>query len=76
MGHEWYCNSILAVAFLLLIQYDIDPRDGIFTYTDPITNDILLESVEDGKTEVFVQATDLVSTLINSTYPHLNIIAI
>lgn len=39
----------------------IDPRDGIFTYTDPTTNDILLESVQDGKTEIFVEANDLVS---------------
>lgn len=39
----------------------IDPRDGIFTYTDPNTNDILLESVETGKTEIFVEARNLVS---------------
>jgi hypothetical protein len=55
-----------------LTKYDIyiyiDPRDGIFTYTDPITNDILLESVEDGKTEVFVQAADLVSVCFQHQY--------
>jgi hypothetical protein len=42
---------------------NIDPRDGIFTYRDPTSNDILLESIEDRKTQVFVQEKDLVSTI-------------
>ena len=39
----------------------IDPRDGIYTYRDPVSNDILLESIEDGKSQVFVKAKDLVT---------------
>lgn len=46
------------------IKISIDPRDGIFTFTNPVTKDILLESVEDGKSEIFVEATDLVSEFI------------
>ncbi|KAG2236310.1 hypothetical protein INT48_001374 [Thamnidium elegans] len=42
-----------------LVWVKNDPRDGIFTYTNPVTNDILLESVQDGKSEIFVEATDL-----------------
>ncbi|KAI7905249.1 dipeptidyl peptidase IV N-terminal region-domain-containing protein [Cokeromyces recurvatus] len=37
----------------------LDPRDGIYTYTDPDTNDILLASIEDGESEIFVRASDL-----------------
>ncbi|KAI7851082.1 dipeptidyl peptidase IV N-terminal region-domain-containing protein [Circinella umbellata] len=36
-----------------------DPRDGVFTFTDPRTNDILIESVEDGGTKVLVKTSDL-----------------
>lgn len=38
----------------------LDPRDGIYTFRDPISNDILIESIEDRKSEVFVEAKDLV----------------
>ena len=37
-----------------------DPRDGVFTFTDPTTSDILIESVEDGETKVLVKTSDLV----------------
>ncbi|KAI8144625.1 dipeptidyl peptidase IV N-terminal region-domain-containing protein [Fennellomyces sp. T-0311] len=36
-----------------------DPRDGVFTYTDTTTHDILLESVQDGETKVLVKTLDL-----------------
>lgn len=52
-------NSSFFVKRPTLVWVKNDPRDGIFTYTDPNTNDILLESVEDGRSEVFVQASDL-----------------
>lgn len=52
-------NSSFFVKRPTLVWVKNDPRDGIFTYTDPNTNDILLESVEDGKSEIFVQASDL-----------------
>lgn len=38
----------------------IDPKDGIYTYRDLDTNDILLESIEDRKSQVFVHEKDLV----------------
>ena len=38
----------------------LDPRDGIYTFRDPVSNDILIESIEDRKSEVFVEAKDLV----------------
>lgn len=49
------------VIYSIYANIKIDARDGIFTYRDPNTNDILLEAVEDGKTEIFVEANDLVS---------------
>ncbi|KAI9274596.1 dipeptidyl peptidase IV N-terminal region-domain-containing protein [Phascolomyces articulosus] len=36
-----------------------DPRDGVFTFTDKTTNDILIESVEDGETKILVKTSDL-----------------
>ncbi|KAI8968392.1 dipeptidyl peptidase IV N-terminal region-domain-containing protein [Mycotypha africana] len=42
-----------------LVWVKNDPRDGIFSYTDPETKDILLKSVETGKSELFVKASDL-----------------
>lgn len=42
-----------------LVWVKNDPRDGIYTYTDPNTKDILLESVETRKTEIFVEASNL-----------------
>ncbi|KAI9493226.1 dipeptidyl peptidase IV N-terminal region-domain-containing protein [Zychaea mexicana] len=36
-----------------------DPRDGVFTFTDPTTKDILSESVQDGETKVLVKISDL-----------------
>lgn len=58
-------NSSFFVKRPTLVWVKNDPRDGIFTYTDPNTNDILLESVEDGRSEVFVQASDL---KVNDTF--------
>jgi hypothetical protein len=62
----WVKNGKKKIKFVIMYfinahSFFIDPRDGIFTYTDPNTNDILLESVETGKTEIFVEASNLVS---------------
>ncbi|KAG0165499.1 hypothetical protein DFQ30_008371 [Apophysomyces sp. BC1015] len=38
-----------------------DPRDGIYTYRDPETEDILLESIEKKTTEIYVEAKNLVA---------------
>lgn len=54
---ETYSLYMILINFLYTI---LDPRDGIYTYTDPNTNDILLESVETRKTEIFVEASNLV----------------
>ncbi|KAI8390805.1 dipeptidyl peptidase IV N-terminal region-domain-containing protein [Radiomyces spectabilis] len=35
------------------------PRDGMFTYRHTETNDIMLQSVDDGKPQVYVQAKDM-----------------
>ncbi|KAI8981579.1 dipeptidyl peptidase IV N-terminal region-domain-containing protein [Pilobolus umbonatus] len=43
-----------------------DKRDGIYTYRDPLTNDILLESIEDGRTEIFVESKDLTVFPLNN----------
>lgn len=43
---------------------NIDPRDGIYTYRDPNSNDILLESIEDRKSHVFVEESDLVRQIL------------
>jgi hypothetical protein len=40
-----------------------DAQDGVFTYRDPHTNDILLESIEDRSSHVYVEMKDLVSYL-------------
>ncbi|KAI8644674.1 dipeptidyl peptidase IV N-terminal region-domain-containing protein [Parasitella parasitica] len=42
-----------------LVWVENDPRDGIYTYRDPKTNDILLESIQDRQSQVFVKAKDL-----------------
>ncbi|CAO3649934.1 unnamed protein product [Cunninghamella echinulata] len=34
-------------------------QDGVFTYRDPQTNDILLESVESGDSQVYIEQKDL-----------------
>ncbi|KAI9021768.1 dipeptidyl peptidase IV N-terminal region-domain-containing protein [Phycomyces nitens] len=36
------------------------PQDGVYTYRDPATNDILLESVEKRGSRIFVKAKDLI----------------
>ncbi|KAF7724474.1 hypothetical protein EC973_000983 [Apophysomyces ossiformis] len=38
----------------------VDPRDGIFTYRDPETDNIILESIQDRKSQVYVNANDLI----------------
>ncbi|KAG0169048.1 hypothetical protein DFQ30_004041 [Apophysomyces sp. BC1015] len=43
-----------------LVWVQNDPRDGIFTYRDPETENIILESIKDSKSQVFVNASDLV----------------
>ncbi|KAI9486848.1 MAG: dipeptidyl peptidase IV N-terminal region-domain-containing protein [Benjaminiella poitrasii] len=52
-------NSSFSVKKPSLVWVKNDPRDGIYTYTDPTTKDILLKSIEDGKSEVLVRASDL-----------------
>ncbi|CAO3598139.1 unnamed protein product [Absidia cylindrospora] len=42
-----------------LVWVEQDSNDGIFTYRDPQTNDILLESIEDRESQVFVEMKDL-----------------
>lgn len=62
----WVGNGNLSIFGYLFFkshihQYStIDPKDGIYTYRDPATNDILLESIEDRKSQVFVHEKDLV----------------
>ncbi|KAI9016373.1 dipeptidyl peptidase IV N-terminal region-domain-containing protein [Phycomyces nitens] len=53
-------NGTFAPQAPSLVWVENDPRDGIFTQRDPVTNDILLESIEDGKSTVYVKADDLV----------------
>ncbi|KAI8889441.1 hypothetical protein K501DRAFT_282328 [Backusella circina FSU 941] len=53
-------NSSFMVKRPSLVWVKNDPRDGIYTYRDQRTHDILLESIEDGKTEIF-------SDLLNHT---------
>lgn len=38
----------------------IDPRDGVFTYSDPLTGDILLETIEQGTVDTLVKQSYLV----------------
>lgn len=45
-----------------------DPRDGIYTYRDPVSNDILLESIENRESQVFVQEKDLVSVTLTDFF--------
>lgn len=52
---------LLSFFIRLLNSYTKDPRDGIYTYRDPISNDILLESIENRESQVFVKEKDLVS---------------
>ncbi|KAI8380933.1 dipeptidyl peptidase IV N-terminal region-domain-containing protein [Radiomyces spectabilis] len=52
-------NSTFTPKRQSLVWVRNDPRDGIFTFRDQTTNDILLESIEDGSTQVFVKASDL-----------------
>ncbi|KAG1043078.1 hypothetical protein G6F43_011751 [Rhizopus delemar] len=52
-------NASFTVKRSSLVWVENDPRDGIYTYRDPVSNDILLESIEDGKSQVFVKAKDL-----------------
>lgn len=52
----------------LITISQIDPRDGIFTYRDPTSNDILLESIEDRNSQVFVQEKDLVCKFYTCKY--------
>lgn len=37
-----------------------DPRDGLFTYSDPLTGDILLETIEQGTVDTLVKQSYLV----------------
>ncbi|KAI8372297.1 dipeptidyl peptidase IV N-terminal region-domain-containing protein [Choanephora cucurbitarum] len=52
-------NSSFSPKRTNLVWVENDPRDGIYTYRDPNSNDILLESIEDRKSQVFVQEKDL-----------------
>ncbi|SAM07893.1 hypothetical protein [Absidia glauca] len=42
-----------------LVWVEQDAQDGVFTYRDPHTNDILLESIEDRSSHVYVEMKDL-----------------
>ncbi|ORX50588.1 hypothetical protein DM01DRAFT_1096895 [Hesseltinella vesiculosa] len=42
-----------------LVWVEQDAQDGLFTYRDPTTNDILLESIEDGSSQIYVEMKDL-----------------
>ncbi|KAI9265959.1 dipeptidyl peptidase IV N-terminal region-domain-containing protein [Sporodiniella umbellata] len=52
-------NSSFSVKRASLVWVENDSRDGIYTFTDSATNNILLESIEDGESQVFVEAKDL-----------------
>ncbi|KAI7861803.1 dipeptidyl peptidase IV N-terminal region-domain-containing protein [Spinellus fusiger] len=52
-------NSTFVPKRVSLVWVENDPRDGIFTHTDPDTRDILLQSLEDGKSTVYVNASHL-----------------
>ncbi|KAI7907275.1 dipeptidyl peptidase IV N-terminal region-domain-containing protein [Cokeromyces recurvatus] len=52
-------DSSFTVKKTNLVWVENDPRDGIYTYRDPNSNDILLESIEDKKSQIFVKAEDL-----------------
>jgi hypothetical protein len=58
-------NASFAIKQPTLVWVENDPRDGIFTFSDPNTRDILLESVEDGKSEIYVHLSDLVSLKVS-----------
>ncbi|KAI8372414.1 dipeptidyl peptidase IV N-terminal region-domain-containing protein [Blakeslea trispora] len=36
-----------------------DPRDGVFSYIEPVTNDVVLQSVEDGIAQVLINGSNL-----------------
>ncbi|KAI8098851.1 dipeptidyl peptidase IV N-terminal region-domain-containing protein [Halteromyces radiatus] len=42
-----------------LVWVEQDAQDGVFTYRDPQTNDILLEAIEDGSSRIYVEMKDL-----------------
>ncbi|KAI8367711.1 dipeptidyl peptidase IV N-terminal region-domain-containing protein, partial [Blakeslea trispora] len=68
-------NSSFAPKRTNLVWVENDPRDGIYTYRDPNSNDILLESIEDRKSQVFVQEKDLKwrhSALFNAYIFHVS----
>ncbi|KAI9469910.1 MAG: dipeptidyl peptidase IV N-terminal region-domain-containing protein [Benjaminiella poitrasii] len=68
-------NSSFAIKRKNLVWVENDPKDGIYTYRDAQSNDILLESIEDRKSHVFVQAKDLQwrhSALFNAYIYHLS----
>ncbi|CAO3622792.1 unnamed protein product [Mucor hiemalis] len=52
-------NSTFSPKRTHLVWVGNDPKDGIYTYRDLDTNDILLESIEDRKSQVFVHEKDL-----------------
>ncbi|GAA5809797.1 hypothetical protein MFLAVUS_003210 [Mucor flavus] len=52
-------NGSFTVKRTSLVWVGNDPRDGIYTYRDPISNDILLESIENRESQVFVKEKDL-----------------
>ncbi|KAI8062619.1 dipeptidyl peptidase IV N-terminal region-domain-containing protein [Gongronella butleri] len=42
-----------------LVWVEQDAQDGMFTYRDPVTNDIVLESIESRSVDVYVKMKDL-----------------
>ncbi|KAK4510874.1 uncharacterized protein ATC70_005309 [Mucor velutinosus] len=52
-------NRSFTPQYTNLVWVENDPRDGIYTYRDPVSNDILLESIQDRQSQVFVKARDL-----------------
>ncbi|KAI8890997.1 hypothetical protein K501DRAFT_328149 [Backusella circina FSU 941] len=59
IGFDDIFNASFSVKRTSLVWVENDPRDGIFTYRDPDSNDILLESIENGVAQVFVKEKDL-----------------
>lgn len=49
----------------------IDPRDGVFTYSDPLTGDILLETIEQGTVDTLVKQSYLVKRKCWSIFKHV-----
>ncbi|KAG0172924.1 hypothetical protein DFQ28_009929 [Apophysomyces sp. BC1034] len=67
-GGKWTCFGFLMFLLIGWLIWTIsvsrmnpDPRDGIYTYRDPETEDILLESIEKKTTEIYVEAKNLVA---------------